>query len=246
MLFRSQPKVSLTTGHMVGVETLVRWRHPVDGLVFPDRFVGVAETHGLIQRLTRTVIATALTDARAWQLKTGMALHLAINVSMDDVSELDFVDYVASEAAAAGIPSKDVTLEVTESRLTQDMRILLEVLTRLRLKRFRFSIDDFGTGHSSLAQLRDIPFDELKIDRGFVHGAGTDPTIRAIFDSSVTLAKQLGMQIVAEGVEDRADWEHVRKAKCDLAQGYFLAKPMPIEALHEWIEDWEERVSSLV
>jgi EAL domain-containing protein (putative c-di-GMP-specific phosphodiesterase class I)/ActR/RegA family two-component response regulator len=236
-----QPKVSLLTGHVVGAEALVRWRHPVHGMVFPDQFIGVAEEHGLISSLTRTVIGSALTYASSWQQKTGLALQMAINVSMDDLGSLDFADYVAGQAAAAGVLSKDVTLEVTESRLMQDLRVPLEVLTRLRLKRFRVSIDDFGTGHSSLSQLRDMPFDELKIDRGFVHRASADETVGAIFDMSVLLAKQLSMQIVAEGVEDRADWDHVRRDGCDFAQGYFIARPMPAEDVHDWIEDWDER-----
>ncbi len=236
-----QPTVSLLTGHVVGVEALVRWRHPVDGLVLPDQFIGVAETHGLICGLTRRVIAGALRDAKSWRQEMRLALQIAINVSMDDLSSLDFVDYVSGETDAAGVSSKNVTLEVTESRLMQDLRVPLDVLTRLRLKRFRISIDDFGTGHSSLAQLRDLPFDELKIDRGFVHRAWADETVGAIFDTSVLLAKQLGMQIVTEGVEDRADWDFVRRSRCDTAQGYFIARPMPAQALHAWIEDWEER-----
>ena len=240
-----QPKVSLTSGRVVGVETLVRWRHPTDGMVFPDQFIGVAEAHGLICDLTRKVIAGALTDVNAWQQEwqqeTGLALQVAINVSMDDLGSVDFVDYVAGQAAAAGVLPNRVALEVTESRLMQDMRVPLEVLTRLRIKRFRISIDDFGTGHCSLAQLRDMPFDELKIDRGFVHRAWADETVRAIFDTSVILAKQLGMDIVAEGVEDRADWDFVRRSECGVAQGYFIAKPMPGNLLSDWISDWEAR-----
>ena len=236
-----QPQVSLTTGQVVGVETLVRWKHPLDGLVFPDQFIGVAEAHGLIHALTCTVITSALTDSRSWRQETGVVLPVAVNVSMNDLGDLDFADYVVGEATAAGVSPKDVTLEVTESRLMQDLRAPLEVLTRLRLKRFRLSIDDFGTGHSSLAQLRDLPFDELKIDHGFVHGAWTDETVRAIFDTSVMLAKQLTMGIVAESVENRADWDFVRRSGCDVAQGYFIARPMPAEAIHDWIEDWEER-----
>lgn len=236
-----QPTVSLATGHVAGVEALVRWMHPADGLVFPDQFVGVAEAHGLIRGLTRQVSNTALIHVLPWRRATGLPLKLAVNVSMDDLGELDFADYLAGEAAIAGVPSKDVAIEVTESRLMQDLRIPLEVLTRLRLKRFRLSIDDFGTGHSSLAQLRDIPFDELKIDRGFVHGAWTDEKMCAIFNTSVLLAKQLNMQLVAEGVEDRADWDFMRRSGCDVAQGYFIAKPMPAEAMPDWIEDWEER-----
>jgi diguanylate cyclase (GGDEF)-like protein len=236
-----QPMVSLTTGHIVGTESLARWRHPQDGLVFPDQFIGVAEENGLIRDLTRIIIDGTLAQARNWKVDTGLALHTTINVSMDDLGSLDFADYVAQRAAVAGVSPELVTLEVTESRLMQDRSIALDVLTRLRLKRFRISIDDFGTGHSSLAQLRDIPFDELKIDRGFVHGTCTDRTLRAIFNMSVILGKQLNMSIVAEGVEDRADWDFVCRSGCDIAQGYFIAKPMPAEDLRNWIEEWGKR-----
>jgi EAL domain-containing protein (putative c-di-GMP-specific phosphodiesterase class I)/ActR/RegA family two-component response regulator len=236
-----QPKVSLTTGQVTGVETLVRWKHPQDGLVYPDQFIGVAEAHGLIRDLTRAVTAAALTHARMWQQELGLTLQVAINVSMDDLGSVDFVDYIAGQAAAAGVLPNQVVVELTESKLMHDFRIPLEVLTRLRIKRFRISIDDFGTGHSSLVQLRDMPFDELKIDRGFVHRAWTDETVRAIFDSSVMLAKQLNMDIVVEGVEDRADWDFVRRSGCDIAQGYFIAKPMPATSLRRWISAWEER-----
>jgi EAL domain-containing protein (putative c-di-GMP-specific phosphodiesterase class I) len=123
----------------------------------------------------------------------------------------------------------------------KDLRAPLEILTRLRLKRFRLSIDDFGTGYSSLSQLRDVPFDELKIDRGFVHGAGTNETVRAIYDASCRLAKQLGMKIVAEGVEDLDDWHFLRRTGCDYAQGYFIARPMPAAELPDWMEAWQGR-----
>jgi EAL domain-containing protein (putative c-di-GMP-specific phosphodiesterase class I)/ActR/RegA family two-component response regulator len=236
-----QPMVSLVTGRVAGMETLVRWQHPVDGLVFPDRFISVAEQNGLICDLTRAVSTSAMTQSKIWRQKLGLSMQIAINVSMDDLSSLDFADFIAGAAAAAGVPPHDVTLEVTESQWMQDLRAPLEVLTRLRLKRFRLSIDDFGTGHSSLAQLRDIPFSELKIDRGFVHGAWGDATVRAIFDTSVLLAKQLNMGVVVEGVEDRADWEFVRRSGCDVAQGYFMAKPMPAEAVPHWLEEWDER-----
>jgi EAL domain-containing protein (putative c-di-GMP-specific phosphodiesterase class I) len=126
--------------------------------------------------------------------------------------------------------------------LMEDTRAPLEILTRLRLKRFRLSIDDFGTGHSSLAQLRDIPFDELKIDQGFVHRAWTDETLRAIYDASLSLARQLNMEVVAEGVEDRNDWELLRRTGCDLAQGAFISRPMLPADVPVWMETWGERV----
>lgn len=236
-----QPKVSVVTGEVVGAESLVRWRHPQDGMVFPDQFIGVAEAHGLIDDLTRAVLDGALAQIRRWE-EAGLMLRVAINVSMDNLVALNFADFVAAQTAAADVSPQSVVLEVTESRLMQDTRAALEILTRLRLKRFKLSIDDFGTGNSSLAQLRDIPFDELKIDQSFVHGAWANDTLRALFDSSLGLARQLGMEMVAEGVEDRADWDFVRKSGCVLAQGYFIAKPMPAEDLPGWIQTWKTRM----
>ncbi|MDP2371849.1 EAL domain-containing protein [Rhodoferax sp.] len=238
-----QPKVAVADGRVVGVETLVRWRHPVDGMVFPDQFIGVAEAHGLIDDLTRVVLCEALAQCRAWR-DAGLALRVAVNVSMDNLAVLGFPDFVAGAASAAGVPPSDLVLEVTESRLMTDLRAPLEILTRLRLKRFGLSIDDFGTGHSSLSQLRDIPFDELKIDRGFVHRAWKDETLRAIFEASLGLARQLGMEVVAEGVEDQHDWDYLRHTNCDLAQGYFIARPMPAAELPGWMNSWQERLQA--
>ncbi|TAN72785.1 MAG: EAL domain-containing protein [Gallionella sp.] len=236
-----QPKVKVATSRVVGVETLVRWQHPRDGMVFPAQFIGVAEAHGLIDGLTRVVLTGALAQAKLWQ-EMGLVLQMAINVSMDNLASLDFADFVAVQAAAAGVPPQRVMLEVTESRLMQDPRAPLEILTRLRLKRFRLSIDDFGTGHSSLAQLRDIPFDELKIDQSFVHGAWDNGTVRAMFNASLGLAGQLNMEVVAEGVENQDDWDFLRKTKCDIAQGYFIAKPMHAASLPGWITGWQGRM----
>lgn len=235
-----QPKVAVGTGEVVGVETLVRWRHPTDGLVFPDQFIGVAEEHGLIDDLTRVVLCAALAQAAAWR-QLGLSLRVAINISMDNLTSVDFVHFVSAATVAAGVAPQDVILEVTESRLMLDQRAPLEVLTRLRLKRFLLSIDDFGTGHSSLTQLHDIPFDELKIDRNFVRRSGSDKTALAMFTASLGLGQQLGMQVVAEGVEDRETWDLVRRTKCDLAQGYFIARPMPAADMVGWIESWTAR-----
>lgn len=170
-----------------------------------------------------------------------MNLKVAINVSVDNLNTLDFPEQITSAAAAAGVAPQSILLEVTESQLMKDLRAPLEILTRLRLRRFRLSIDDFGTGHSSLAQLRDVPFDELKIDQSFVHGAHHNETLRAIFYASVGLAKELGMEVVAEGVEDVDDWTFVQRTGCDLAQGYFIARPMPAESILEWMIGWRQR-----
>jgi len=240
-----QPKVELATSAVAGVETLVRWRHPQNGLVFPDQFIATAEEYGLIDDLTRTVLAGALRQARLWQ-DAGLRLHVAVNVSMDNLVSLEFPDFVASGASEAGISLTSLVLEVTESRLMKNPLAPLDILTRLRLKHVGLSIDDFGTGHSSLAQLRDIPFDELKVDRGFVHGACRDVSLRAIVNASIAMARQLGIKTVAEGVEDRDDWNFLRACGCDLAQGYFIAKPMPADDLPAWIAEWENRRHDLM
>lgn len=239
-----QPKVTVASGEVVGVESLVRWRHPKDGMVFPDQFIGIAEQHGLIGQLTEVVLTGALAQARAWR-DAGLVLRVAVNLSMDNLVSLSFLEQVVDLTTQAGVAPQEIVLEVTESSLMRDQRVALEILTRLHLKRFRLSIDDFGTGNSSLSQLRDIPFDELKIDQSFVHGASGNQTQRAIFDASLGLARQLKMESVAEGVEDRADWNFLRQRGCDLAQGYFIAKPMPAEDLPAWLLDWEERRAPL-
>jgi EAL domain-containing protein (putative c-di-GMP-specific phosphodiesterase class I) len=136
----------------------------------------------------------------------------------------------------------DLILEVTESRLMLDQRAPLEILARLRMKRYGLSIDDFGTGHSSLKLLRDIPFDELKIDGSFVHDAWHDPTARAIYDASLALGQQLGMVVCAEGVEDGDDWDLVKRSGCDKAQGYFIGRPMPANEFPTWLESWQARL----
>jgi len=235
-----QPKVDMASGTLQGVETLVRWQHPDDGLVLPNQFVGVAEEHGLIDDLTRIVLGGALEQSQRWR-DEGLALQVAVNISMDNLSRLDFPDFVLSQAVSSGVAAHDLILEVTESRLMSDNLMPLDILTRLRLKHINLSIDDFGTGHSSLAKLRDIPFNELKIDHSFVHGACRDNTRRAIAMASLAMARQLGMTSVGEGVEDQADWDFMRQQGCDLAQGFFIARPMPARALLPWLADWEAR-----
>jgi EAL domain-containing protein (putative c-di-GMP-specific phosphodiesterase class I) len=235
-----QPQVAVADGKVVGMEALVRWRHPIDGLIFPDQFIGIAEKNGLIDALTQIVMQGAFAQLKQWW-NDGLELCVAVNVSMDNLSSLEFADFVIDAAHKAGIAPENVVLEVTESRLMQDQRAPLEVLTRLRLKRFRLSIDDFGTGHSSLTQLSDISFDELKVDQSFVHGASHDKTARAIYDASLGVGKQLGMMVVAEGVEDSDDWDLLARTNCDVAQGYFVGRPMAAAAVAEWVACWPQR-----
>jgi EAL domain-containing protein (putative c-di-GMP-specific phosphodiesterase class I)/FixJ family two-component response regulator len=235
-----QPKVALATGEVAGMESLVRWRHTTDGLVLPDKFIGLAADQGLLTKLTRVVLAAAMEQAKAW-LRAGYRVPVAVNVSMDDLVALDFPDYVAALAASIGVEPQLITLEVTEGQVMRQLSTVLDVLSRLSLKRFQLAIDDFGTGHSSLAQLRDLPFDELKVDRSFVHGASVDATRRAICRASVLMAHQLQMQVVGEGIEDRDDWDFLCQVGCDTGQGYYIARPMPAEDVVNWLRDWRSR-----
>lgn len=235
-----QPQVAFATGEVVGVETLVRWQPDVGPLIFPDQFLPLAERDGLIGVITRSVMVAAMKQARVWKL-CGHNLNVAINVSMSDLTVLDFPDEAAAMAAYAGIDPRNVTLELTEGQVMRQLSTVLDVLARLQLKRFRLSIDDFGTGHSSLAQLRDLPFDELKIDRGFVHKAARQPTLQAICSASLRMAQKLRMPAVAEGIETIEDWQLLRELGCEIAQGYFIARPMPADSLLPWISEWNER-----
>jgi EAL domain-containing protein (putative c-di-GMP-specific phosphodiesterase class I)/FixJ family two-component response regulator len=235
-----QPKVEVASGALCGVETLVRWQHPVEGLVFPDQFIPVAEANGLIHDLTRHVLSSALRQAKQWY-ETGLPLRVAVNVSMANLNNVEFANFVFGELDRSGMLPQSLILEVTESCLMTDAPTALDILSRLCLKRISLSIDDFGTGHSSLAQLRDMPFDELKIDRGFVHGASQNKVMGAIFEGSMKMARQLNMSVVGEGVEDQDDWDYLRDHHCQLAQGYFVAKPMSAEAVSPWAAEWTQR-----
>jgi EAL domain-containing protein (putative c-di-GMP-specific phosphodiesterase class I) len=232
-----QPQVAMATAEVTGVEALVRWHHPQDGLVLPVQFVADAESGGLTDALTRAVFANALADACRWQ-EQGLALHLSINVSMDDLVALDFPDRIVRAAGAVGFAVDHLVVEVTESQAMRDPTALLDIATRLRLKRIGLSLDDFGTGYSSLAQLRDIPFDELKLDRSFVHGAANDASLRAILEANLAMAKQLGLRTVAEGIEDSDDWNCLAGLGCDLAQGYLVSRALPAAEIPNWVRGW--------
>jgi EAL domain-containing protein (putative c-di-GMP-specific phosphodiesterase class I)/CheY-like chemotaxis protein len=240
-----QPKVELATGKVAGFEVLVRWQHPRDGLVLPCHFVPMSEEHGLAGHLGVAVMRGALRDLHRW-LDAGHYFDLAVNLSLASVSSLDYPDSLAAQADAAGVPLNHLVLEITESRLMDNPQVQLDVLTRLRLKQVRLSIDDFGTGYSSLEQLRDLPFDELKIDRGFVHRAAHTPSLRTILEASLRLAKELGLRTVAEGVEERDDWDLLCASGCDMVQGFFVAKPMPGDEVTGWLAEWESRRNTLL
>lgn len=243
LLNHYQPKVELATGRVSGMEALVRWQHPRDGLVMPCHFIPMLEEHGKVGDLGVEVVRKALPDLRRW-LDAGHQMDLAINVSLGSVGSVDYPDFLVEQALKAGVPLSHLILEITEDRLMDNPQIQLDVLSRLRLKQVRLSIDDFGTGYSGLAQLRDLPFDELKIDRSFVHHSARDRSLRAMLEASLGLARELGLRTVAEGVEEREDWDLLQASGCDMAQGYLIAKPMPADRVEHWLDGWEAQRSA--
>jgi EAL domain-containing protein (putative c-di-GMP-specific phosphodiesterase class I) len=202
----------------------------------------MAESQGLSTALTRQVLDLALAQLQHWQTHDGLRPRMAVNVSMADLTQLDFPELVSDALDRHGLQPEDLVIEVTERQLMKDVRATLDVLARLRLRGVGLSIDDFGTGHASLAQLRDLPVDELKVDRGFVHGARQHATLRAILSASVDMAHALNLHVVAEGVEDAVDWGLVQEMGVWAVQGWFVARPMPGNALPSW---WRKRHAGL-
>lgn len=237
-----QPVVSLADGEMASLEVLVRWQHPIKGWVMPDQFISLAEEEGLIDGLTRWVVGDALRQLKRWR-EEGVHCVLSVNLSMENLDQLDFTDWLTKALQDSGLQPWDLILEITESRPMRRPKIVLDNLTRLRIKGFKLAVDDFGTGHASLAQVRDIPFDQFKLDRSFVHGVGQDRRIRVMFESALGLAKELGLEITAEGVEDEDDWQFLRQQDCHKAQGYFIARPMPADQVSGWLTQWRTETS---
>ncbi|HSQ03522.1 MAG TPA: EAL domain-containing response regulator [Burkholderiales bacterium] len=233
-----QPKIAVDDCSVRGAEALVRWRDPVRGLLPPVGFVSVAEKHGLIDDLTMAVFRKAVAHLADWR-RQGCTLNISVNISMDNLNQLNLPESFASIVQEAGVDPGQIMLEMTESRLMTDIAKSLEIITRLRLKGFGLSIDDFGTGYSSMEKLKQLPFTEIKIDRAFVCGAWKDDAARAIVESSVKLGRALHMNIVAEGVEFQEDWDLIAESGTDEVQGYFVAKPMPAIEFIPWKAKWE-------
>lgn len=240
-----QPQIDIDTGYVRGVEALARWQHPTLGNVSPDRFIPVAEQHGLIQQLTLQVMNRALFQEALWRAQ-GMELRLAVNLSPVLLDHLELVEEISGLLRCHGIEPNRVILEITESSLLRDLAVALSVLTRLRLRGFGLSLDDYGTGFSSMQQLARIPFTELKIDRAFVHGAHEQESLRVMLRSALDLAGQLKIDAVAEGVESMEDWRLLREFGCTYAQGWLLAEPMPAEKFEDWLKEHLARRPALL
>lgn len=227
-----QPQSRLVAGawRVVGVEALVRWQHPELGLVPPDRFIPLAEETGLIGALTDVVLREGIRQLSAWHA-AGLVLRLSVNLSPRLVRELDFPDRLQEILLAAGLSPASLTLEITETAALEDPARTRDILTRLRVKGFGLSLDDFGTGWSSVTQLYQMPFNELKIDKSLGMELQQSAEARTIVRSLIDLAHNLGLEVCTEGVETEAALDFLTSVRCDLAQGYHLGRPMPAEAL---------------
>jgi diguanylate cyclase (GGDEF)-like protein len=231
-----QPKIDLKRGRISGVEALIRWQHPTRGLIQPDDFIPLAEHTGLIKDLTLWVLDTALAQSQAWQ-RQGIHLGIAVNLSVRNLLDLDLPDQVARLLQKWDVPAHRLELEITETTLMEDPARASSVIARLNAMGIRLSIDDFGTGYSSLVFLKQLPVQEIKIDKSFVLNMLADLGDGAIVRSIIDLAKNLGLDVVAEGVESEGIMQELTLRGCTTAQGFFISRPVPADRLTEWLVD---------
>ncbi len=242
MLFL-QPQIDLATSKVVGAEALVRWTHEAHGFVPPDEFIPLAEQSGLIRPLTEWVFNKALEIDRQLQ-ELGHDLRLSINISVKNIAEANFVKNKLDKFEDKGVTPERIVFEMTESIMMDDIDSALEVLHALNDHGILLSIDDFGTGHSSLSYLTQLPVQELKIDRSFVSDMLERSENQKIVEMTVNLAHTLGLSVVAEGIEDEATLSHLHSLRCDIGQGYHIAKPMPVDGFIGWLDDYGRKNSS--
>jgi diguanylate cyclase (GGDEF)-like protein len=228
-----QPQVELVGGRVTGVEALVRWRHPHRGVLSPDEFVSLAERTGLIKPLTHFVLDAALRQIRLWQ-QQGMDVGVAVNLSMQDLLDLKLADDIGRRLAKWGVPASALELEITESSIMTDPERVVGNLTTLSKLGVRLAVDDFGTGYSSLAYLKRLPIDTIKIDKSFVQNMTVNDSDAVIVTSIIDLGKNLGLAVVAEGVESEEILEELAYLGCETAQGFGLCRPVPPEQFTEW------------
>jgi EAL domain-containing protein (putative c-di-GMP-specific phosphodiesterase class I) len=226
--------VDIRTTKVSCVEALVRWRYPDLDLTSPDKFIHVAEQCGLIQPLTRWVFNRAVEQCAQWR-RAGFLFDVSVNLSVMNLHEQDFVDYVMNTLRQWEVEPSWISLEVTESAVMSDPNHALEVLSRLDAMGARISIDDFGTGYSSLAYLKRLPVDEIKIDRSFVIDMKLDNNDAVIVRSTIDLAHNMSLRVVAEGVENPETLRLLTSLGCDVVQGFFVSRPLPYDELIRWL-----------
>jgi diguanylate cyclase (GGDEF)-like protein/PAS domain S-box-containing protein len=236
LVLHYQPKAVLEDGSVRSVEALLRWQHPHQGLIYPDSFIPVAQETGLIRPLTLYVVDEALRQCREWR-DAGLGLSISVNLSMRNLLDLEFPQQVAGLLEHWEVEAELLELEITESTMLANPARTKAVLGQLHALGIRLSIDDFGTGYSSLAYLRRLPIDEIKIDRSFVMTMTEEADDVAIVRSTIDLGRNLGLDVVAEGVETQEIWDKLRELGCKTAQGYYLSRPVPPEKLAAWLEE---------
>jgi len=234
LLIYYQPKVNLTSGRLVGLEALVRWDHPERGWVPPGEFIPLAERTGLIKRVTTYVLEQVLQDLRAWE-RQKMAVPVAINLSMRNLLDPVFADELTQRLQSVGVDPTLVQLEITETAVMAEPARVLQTMARLHQLGVRFAIDDFGTGYSSLAYLQRLHVQEIKIDRSFIAQMTTDPGSVSIVRATIDLGHSLGLEVVAEGVEDEETYRLLLACRCETAQGYLISRPLPAEEVERWL-----------
>ena len=240
LVIHYQPQVLLKKpmGQVIGMEALVRWQHPERGLLPPIEFLGIVEAAGLMGALTRRVFMTAVADQQVWR-SAGLDLMVAVNFSPEIFTDLELPDVMSCYVAKGKGDIAKIKVEITETGTMRDVTRSMEILTRLRLKGFALSMDDFGTGSSSLVQLYRLPFNELKIDRSFVSDFEQNPEAETIVSITIDLARNLGLRVCAEGVETESAYRRLGDLGCHLAQGYFISKPIPAAAVPDWVRKWQ-------
>jgi len=243
LLLHYQPKISLRTGALAGVEALARWQHPVKGMISPGDFIPVVETTSLIHRFTDQVMGEALAQARRW-LDAGHRVPVAVNISTRSLLDAGFGDRLAARLDESGVPAGLLTIEITEHTVMTDPDTAIAALGRVRELGVKASIDDYGTGYSSMSYLKVLPVDELKIDRSFVCDLAADASSRALVASTVELGHQLGLSVVAEGIEDEPTADALRELGCDVGQGYFFARPVPPAELTPRLADYPAAIAA--
>jgi diguanylate cyclase (GGDEF)-like protein len=240
MVLHYQPKVDARTGRPTGTEALVRWQHPDYGLLGPGEFIPLAEATGLIHPLTFHVLELALRQQRIW-LDAGHTLRVAVNLSPHCLRDPAAPAHVERLLQDTGVPARLLVLEITESAVMADSGRALETLNQLHEMGVRLSIDDFGMEYSSLGRLKDLPVHELKIDRSFVSAVRVSRKELAIARSIIELGHSLGLEVVAEGVEDQETWTELELLGCDILQGFYIAKPLPADEMPGWLATWPQQ-----
>jgi len=236
LFLQYQPKIDLKPGRVTGVEALVRWQHPEYGFIPPDQFIEPAERTGLIKPLTLWIFNVAQRQCLAWQ-QSGMDLSMSVNLSARNLHDPHLPDHLAELMRACGVAPDRLELEITESMIMVDPGRALEAIIRLRALGIRFAIDDFGIGYSSLAYLKKLPVDAIKIDKSFVIHMIENPNDAVIVRSIIDLAHNLGLKVIAEGVENKDLWDRLVALGCDAAQGYYMGRPMPADDLTCWLSE---------